>query len=354
MPRHDPAQRHFINQLIDWDRVKCHLERHPAIGRTFPLRIMEKFIGRPPYYCHYMAWRLGTWCDESSLQRLEELLCRAEALENWKHEKKSLVNSPDFGEFWSFVWQLQVAEHLCDIGTEVRWTESGPDLKVTVGEERWYVECYTYRKSFGLFLFLEELLRKIDPSIYTSYDLCLPFQLPQGQDQKKELLDTILSPFLEPSYLTSKKEEAKNQYPVLLHEDPNSSLSVYVEGDDTDAYMPGILLRKVGSPETYLQVVLQEAVKAKQNSNHLAEHHPNLVATNYALSMDYHLASNLSRTENSRRTFLESGPNIDVLTVSTASIDERLTKEKLKIAGINNSHHVNRESLNRIAKISGS
>ena len=353
MPHYDPTQRHFVHQLIDWDRVKCRLELYPAIGRTFSLEILKKHEERPPYYCHYMAWRLGTWEDESLFQRLEELLCCAEELDHWGHEKKSLVNSPNFGEFWSLIWQLQVAEYLCEIGTEVHWTKSGPDLTAIVGRERWFVECYTYHKSFGLFLFLEELLLKIDPSLRTSYDLCLPFQLPQGSD-RTPFLDTILSPFLAPTYLTIKKREAEQQYPVLLHEGSNSSPYVYVEGDDTDAYMPGIIPRRVGNPEAYLRVVLQEAVNAKQNSNRLVEHHPNLVATNYVLSVDYQLARNSPRTENSRRTFLESGPNIDVLTVSTAGINERLTREKLKIAGINSSYQVNRVSLNRIAERPGS
>ena len=354
MPHHAPAQRHFVHQFIDWGRVECRLERYPAIRRTFPLKILKKYGERPPYYCHYMAWRLGTWSEEPLFQRLEELLCCAEALDHWEQEKKSLVNSPNFGEFWSLVWQLQVAEYLRTIGTEVCWTKSGPDLTVTIGKERWFVECYSYRKSFGLFLFLqEELLLKIDPSLRTSYDLCLPFRLPQESDQSL-FLDTILSPLLDSTYLVTKKEEAEHQYPVILHEDPSSSLYVYVEGDDTDAYMPGIIPRRVGDPEAYLRVVLQEAVNAKRNSNRLAEHHPNLVATNYVLSVDYQLARNSPRTENSRRTFLESGPNIDVLTVSTAGINERLTREKLKIAGVNSSHQVNRVSLNRIAEISGS
>ena len=346
MPPHDPAQRHFVHRFIDWDRVGCRLESYPAIGRTFPLKILKKYGERPPYYCHYMAWRLGTWWNESLFQRLEELLCCAEALDHWDHEKKSLVNSPEFGEFWSLVWQLQVAEHLCAIGTEVSWAKSGPDLSVTVGGERWYVECYSYHKSFGLFLFLqEELLLKIDPSLRTSYDLCFPFRLPQKSDEVTQFLNTILSPFLDPSYLTTKKEEAENRYPVPLYEDPNSSLRVYVEGDDIDAYMPDIIPR-VGNPETYLRVALQEVAKAKKKSNCLAKHHPNLVAANCALSMDYQIAKDSPRTKNSS---LDCGPNIDVLAVSAVGIDERLTRETLEVAGTSSSHQVNHVSLNQIA-----
>ena len=348
MPPHEPAQRHFVHRFIDWERVECRLKRYPAIGRTFPLKILKRHEESPPYYCHYMAWRLGSWPRESLLQRLEELLCCAEALDHWDHEKKSLVNSPDFGEFWSLVWQLQVAEHLCAIGTEVSWAKSGPDLSVTVGGERWYVECYSYHKSFGLFLFLqEELLPKIDPSLCTSYDPCLPFRLPQESD-RTVFLDTILSPFLDPSYLTTKKEEAKNEYPVPLYEDPNSSLRVYVRGGDIEVYMPGIISQKVGNEETYLGVALQEVAKAKKKSNCLAKHHPNLVAANCALSIDYQIAKGSPRTQNSPRPSLDCGPNIDVLAVSAVGIDERLTRETLEVAGTSSSHQVNHVSLNQI------
>lgn len=348
IPHYGPAQRHFVHLLIDWDCVEYRLKRYPAIGRTFPLTVLKKYEEKKPYYCHYMAWRLGTWCDESSLQRLEELLCCAEALDHWDREKESLVKSTDFGTFWSLVWQLQVAEYLCGIGTEVSWTKSGPDLTAAVGGERWFVECYTYHKSFGLFLFLEELLLKIDKSIRTSYDLWRQFSLPKEEPDQTPFLDTILSPFLEPSYLTTKKEEAKRRYPVLLYEDPNSSssLRVSVEGDASGEYFP--LDKKLGNEEAYLEVALREAVKAKQGKNRLAEHHPNLVATNYALSVDYQLA------KSSSSSFLDSGPNIDVLTVSAVGIDERLTRKKLAVKGINNSRQVNRVSLNRIVEISGS
>lgn len=361
MPHNNPAQRHFVHQLIDWDRVEERRKRYPAIGRTFPLDILRKYEECSPYYCHYMAWRLGTWGDdsESSFQLLEELLCCAEALNHWDHEKESLVKSADFGTFWSLVWQLQVAEYLCGIGTEVSWAKSekhaAPDLTVTVDGEPCFVECYAYRKSFGLFLFLqEELLLKIDPSLRACYDLWQPFQLPQKPKDQTLFLDTILSPFLDPTYLMAKKEEVKKQYPVLLYKDPNSSLHVYVDGDGSGVYNPlaDIPEKQCGEkkqkPKPYPEVALQEAVNAKQNKNNLAQHCPNLVAVNYALSSDYQLASH------SPSPFLNSGPNIDVLTGSAVGINERLTKEKLKVKGINNSRQVNRVALNRIVEIPGS
>ena len=341
---HKPAQRQFVHQLIDWKCVRRCCETYPAIGRAFPLETLKRGCEIPPYYCHYMAWRLGTWQDEALFRRLEELLCCADALPDWKSEEPLLSNT-DFGAFWSLVWQLQVAEYLCTVGSDVRWAKSGPDSSVQVGGERWFVECYTYQKSFGLLNFLEEVLLRLDPEVLrTEYDRCLPFQLARGTG-RTEFLDDILSPFLDPAYLANAKERAKQEYPVVLYKHPSSSLYVYVEGDGVCT--PGIVPNGGGNPEGYLEVSLKEAVRAKRNSNALKNHHPNLVAVNYLLSEDYQLA------KSSRETLAlpEDEPNIDVLAVSTVGIDERLTREKLEVVIGGRSPHVNHKNLNRIARV---
>ena len=340
-----PAQCELVHRLIDWERVRYRCECYPAIGRAFPLEMLKKGCESPPYYCHCMAWRLGTWTDESLFQRLEELFCCAEKLPNWKHEK-SLLSDTDFATFWSLVWQLQVAEHICEVGEDVCWAESGPDLSVTVDKERWYVECYTYRKSFGLLEFLNELLKKLDPAVVTEYDRCLPFQLPQDSD-RTHFLEEILLPFLDPTYLAKHKKAAEQKYPVVLYKHPCSSLYVYVEGSDGNAYSPGIVPNEVGNPEYYLKVVLKEAVRAKRNSNDLKRCHPNLLAVNYLLSTDYQLARSLRVTP----PLPENDPNIDVLAVSAVGIDERLTREKLEVVRSDGSARVNPENLKRIARV---
>ncbi len=291
------------------------------------MKAMKKRSESPPYYCHYMSLRLSTWETESLFQRLEELLCCAEALSYWKHER-SLLGSGDFADFWSLVWQLQVAEHLCEVGTDVCWAKSGPDLSVKVDDKRWYVECYTPRKSFGLLKFLEELLLRLYPDVRTSYDLCLPFQLP-GNSGRNEILDEILSRFLDPSYLANAKMVAETKYPVVLYKDPRSSLCIYVEGDNVDAYMPGIVPNKTGSPKSYVECVLKEAADAKKCSNDLKHHHPNLLAVNYLLSDDFQVAEMLPDWVQSP-TLPQIDPNIDALAVSAVGIDERLTRAKLK------------------------
>ncbi len=345
-----PAQRHFVHKEIDWKRVERCLERYPSIGRVFPLNTLKQHCESPPYYCHYMSWRLGAWPDESLLQRIEELLCCAEALPHWENER-SLLRSAEFGDFWSLVWQLQVAEHLCEVGTDVSWAKSGPDLSVKISGERWFVECYTYHKSFDLLLFLNELLGKLDQAVCTSYDVCSPFRLPQNSD-RTAFLHQVLSPFLDPAFVENAKEKAKRKYPEVLHKHPSSSLYVYVDGDDVDTYEPGIVPNNVGNPARYLQVALGEAVSAKRCSNDLKNHHPNIVAVNYLLSTDYQVAKSLPERVHSL-TLPEIEPNIDVLAASAIGIDERMAREKLEVIRAIRSQ-VNCNHLSQIADLSSS
>src|SRR5262252_5138239 len=143
------AQQVLVERYISWDRVAQRLGRYEAIRRAFPLDLLHRHRATPPYYCHYMAWRLGTWFNESLFARLDELLANAERLQGWSGER-GLLENPDFAAFWALVWQLQVAEHLCEVGSEVRWGNPGPDLSVLIDGRRLFVECYVFRKSFGL------------------------------------------------------------------------------------------------------------------------------------------------------------------------------------------------------------
>ena len=330
IPTNYPAQRKLVHKLINWDWITSRLKRYPAIERAFPIAILEGHCESPPYYCHYMSWRLGTYHNESTFQRLEKLLRCAEKLPNWESEQ-NLLTTGEFTDFWSLVWQLQIAEYLYTVGSDVRWNKSGPDLSVQLGDKRLYVECYTPRKSFGLLKFIEELLTKLDPVVRTQYDLCLPFSLPQDTSRNK-FLDKILNPFLDSSYLAKAKEDAKARYPVTLYrgleDDHKNSLHIYVEGDDANAYVPGMLPNQVGDPKSYIELVLKEAINNKEGKNALGKHRPNLLAVNFLLSTDYQLACSLQ--ERLRSLGLpDISPNIDALTVSVVGIDERLTKEKL-------------------------
>jgi len=319
----EPTQRQLVAGQIDWGTVESRLLRFPAIGRAFPLDRLQVGTTPPPYYCHYMAWRLGTWSTEELFVRLEELLRGAEVLPDWSAQA-SMLTSSDFAEFWSLVWQLQVAEYLRQVGTDVRWGASGPDLSAYIESERWFVECYAYRKSFGLMLFIEGVLERIDPSICVAYNLCKPFSLPSNA-ARNQFLHEMLLPFRDPEFVEKARSQSVEAYPVVLvsHE---SGLVVYMEGPDPDAYVPGFVPEETGDSQGYLAVAFREAIRAKQNANSLARNHPNLLAVNYALSMDFQLALGRAGDLGLALPAIERGPNIDAFAVAATGIHERLTR----------------------------
>jgi hypothetical protein len=323
----ESAQRQLVNEHLNWATLENRLRRFPAIARAFPLDRLRSSAESPPYYCHYMAWRLGTWNDEALFTRLNELLGVAEALPNWSAQG-ALLTSADFAEFWSLVWQLQVAEYLWGLGTDVSWGASGPDLAVEVEGERWFIECYAYRKSYGLMLFIEDVLRRVDGSIRVEYDLCLPFGLPTD-GERSGFLDAILSPFRNPGFVADARAKSAHDYPVILCQH-DSGLVVYVKGSDPDAYVPGRVGSQTGDPQRYLEVAVNEALRAKQNANSLATHRPNLLVANYALSTDFQLA--LCRADDLGLALptMEPGGNIDALAISAVGIDARLTRSGLR------------------------
>jgi hypothetical protein len=325
----NPAQRQLVHRFIDWGIVEQRLQRFPAIDRAFPVELLRSHQETPPYYCHYMAWRLGTWNSESLFVRLDELLAGAEKLPSWSAEKP-LLKSPDFSCFWSLVWQLQVAEYLLEIGSGVQWASSGgPDLSAQVESETWYVECYTYHKSFSLVLFIEELLQQVDGSIRVQYDLCMPFSLPKDR-ARSEFLDRTLSDFINPAYIERARSMALVQYPVVLLTECENSLVVYMEGRDPAAYVPGIVPNRTGDSQRYLKVVLSEAIRAKQNANLLDKRHPNLVAVNFSLSADTQFA--LNRADGLKLSIPEIQLDLshDAVAVAVIGINERLERSRFR------------------------
>ncbi|MXW10875.1 MAG: hypothetical protein F4X47_02505 [Gammaproteobacteria bacterium] len=337
-PARRHAQRELVHELIDWRRVDRRLRRYPAIGDVFPTEMFKGVSERPPYYCHYLAWRLGTYESEHVFHRLNELLSCASQLPNWEYERRSLINTAEIADFWALVWQLQVAEHLCRVGRDVCWVKSGrkarsPDLSAVLKDQRWYVECYVYRKSFDLMHFLDELLAKIDPQLHLRYTRCLPLSLPKGRERSR-FLDEIVRRLQHPGVLVDAKKSAKREWPQSIFDDPNSSLEVHLDGDDANAYVPRG--NAVGSPARYLKTALREAVYNKKHSNALAEHRPNCLAVNYALSTDFQLALSLRDWDRIERPRL--GPTLDVLAVSAIGIDKRLSKREFSAVAVADPH----------------
>lgn len=316
------SQRTLVERFISWPLVKQRLARYEAIARAFPLALLERHRESPPFFCHYMAWRLGTWVNEALIVRLEELLRHAERLPGWDHER-GLLESAEYADYWSLMWQLQVAEHLAAVGSDVRWSRGGPDLSATINGDRLHVECYVYRKSFGIALFLEDVLHMLGNDIKFDHDYCLPFALPGGADTTN-FLDKAMAPFLDPALLPRLREEARRRYPVLVS-NPASTLVIYVEGDDADAYDPAIHQSGTGDPDAHVRVILREAVNAKAHSNQLANHHPNLVAVNFLVSADAQLAFHLRAIQPT----VELPDPIDGVAIGAVGIDVSLQRSDL-------------------------
>lgn len=285
-----PAQKVLVERFVSWDRIAKRLDRYESIRRAFPRDLLERHRNTPPYHCHYMTWRLGTWFNESLFARLNELLARAEGLPGWNRER-GLLENPDFAAFWALVWQLQVAEHLCSVGSDVHWGNPGPDLSVMVGGRRLFVECYVFRKSFGVNLFLEEVLGRVGPDIKLDHDYCLPFSLPSDA-ATEAFLDKALRPFLDEAALVRLRAKARKQHPVVVVR-PASTLVINLMGDDMEKYDPRIVPSVTGDPDAHIAVILTEAIGQKAGANQLEVHRPNLVAVNYLLSTDAQLAFNL-------------------------------------------------------------
>jgi hypothetical protein len=160
-----PAQKLFIERYLDWDRVEARLNRYPAIQQSFDLVFLRSFVDTPPWYCHYVAWILGAWTQEDETCRLNELLALGSEFDGWTHEFRTLKPRPGIGDYWSLVWQLEVAEFLTGLTADVRWHPGGgPDLSARRGSEHLYIECYCPTKAWGIECFLCDLVIKTDPS----------------------------------------------------------------------------------------------------------------------------------------------------------------------------------------------
>ena len=276
--------KHFVHELIDWDRVEERLRCYPAISRSFPQSTLKKYSDKPPYYCHYMAWRLGTWVTESHFENLEMLLHRAKSLPNWENESP-LLTGGGYGDFWSLVWQLQVAEYLHARGKDVMWgaRHGGPDLSVEIDGCRWFVECYVPRKRYGLLEFVNDILPRIDSRIKTRYNPYLPLRLPV-QDRIGEWLDSVVLPLCSSAYLDDMASQASERGYAVIHRCVVPyPLHIYMEGENAWEHVPP-WRDVVGEPSHHVRVILYEAVANKAEKNQLAAHRPNILAVNLFLT----------------------------------------------------------------------
>jgi len=322
-----PAQQVLVQKYLDWGRVEKRLEKFHNIQRHFPKAVLEKGINKPPYYCHYMAWRLGAWPDgcEKVFEYFDKLLGMALGLENWGSEFKSLQGSCDFAEFWSLLWQLQVAQFFLQSG-DVCWcsgkNKKGPDLTVKTEQGTFYVECYTYRKSFGMENFIDELMQKIDGNICVKHQANLPFKLPVD-NERKQFLDELFALCLDPKFLENKRKEARKSWPVYFRIPFNiKNFYVYLEGA-TDAYAPSS--NAGGDSRCFLEDAIKKGVDAKKDSNNLDSHRPNILAINYLLSPDYQMACSALTAMGEKNPGIDFGKSLDAVLLAFCGIDCELS-----------------------------
>lgn len=168
---------------------------------------------------------------------------------------------------------------------------SDPDLKVISEDGIFFVECYTYRKSFGIEEFISELFYHISPKIKVNHISCIPFSLPKNS-RTEPFLNEIFSHYLDPLFLENKIKEAEKEYPVLLPvpEKDTKNLYVYIEDSDPNHYIPGISPSSCGDPEEHIKIAIKEALDNKRNSNKLKDYHPNILAVNFLLGKDFQTA----------------------------------------------------------------
>jgi len=271
--------REFVHRVVGAADAVGRSESYPCIAKHFPTDLLSRYSDDAPYYCHYMLWRLATLHD-SQLRRLETLLECAEVIPGWTQEAPSLLGSRDFAEFWSLVWQLQVAEFLVACGFEVQWNSQGPDLAASRHGNKLFVECLTPRKQYGKLLFLEELMEQLHPQLRVTKQLFLPVQILDDSSFAAGL-DSLVGWLTVPGQLESLELAVQAAYSIVVPQPGDwAGIVVYFEGRDPDAYDPRVLPQGGGDPNAYLRAMIEEAVRGKQHSNGLAQHRPNVLAVN--------------------------------------------------------------------------
>lgn len=290
----DPSYLKIIKDNLDWEKVGERLERYQYIAKFFPMNTLQSCVETPPYYCHYLGWRLGTWKNEKWFEFFDDLLMESVKLPGWNNGR--IPRGCQFESFWSFIWELQTAVFFSKmLAIRTEWQKNGPDLKVTVDNVDLYIECTTYHKSFGLEEFISELFNCINPDIQVTHTLFCIYSLPKNKEIEN-FLDDLFKPYLDPSFLTNKMEEVQRKSPLLLNELPEiNNFYVYLENDkiDENNYDLANKLYMTGDPEEYLKVAFNEILNNKADSNSLSTSRPNLLMVNFLLGDDWQIARSL-------------------------------------------------------------
>lgn len=290
-----PAHKYLIDKFIDWEKVKKRLYKYHNIGSQYDLELFKECSSKPPFYCHYLALRLGTWENDSYFDFLDNLFFVAKSLPNWESERHLLTNH-EFGVFWGLLWQMQIANFFNKIdGVEIQWLKdkSGPDLRAKYKEDDLFIECYSFSKSFIVENFIKEIFGMVSHNIKIGHQLFLNFSLPNSGQKLDSFLDEIFKPYLDAKFIKQKEQEAQDKYPVLLPVPREvNNFHIYLEGTNPDRYTPGILPMGGGNPNAYVNQMVCESIKNKYKSNKLNENHPNILAINFLIGEDLQIVFN--------------------------------------------------------------
>jgi len=76
--KYNHPTKYFVHKFINWEKVEERLSKYKYIDKYFPISTLksEKFTEKPPFYCHYLAWRLGVWHNEDSFENFNYLFRR--------------------------------------------------------------------------------------------------------------------------------------------------------------------------------------------------------------------------------------------------------------------------------------
>jgi len=324
----DPSYLPIIRKNLDWEKVEERLNRYKNISELFPLKKMKAESEPPPYYCHFMAWRLGVWKNEDRFQFLETILEIAKKIPGWKNTR--IPSGREFDNYWGFIWELQVAAFFSEhLKLKTEWLASGPDLLISTKSGQFYVECTTYRKSFYLENFISELFSCLSEYIEVTHAPFMKFSLLKNNpNDVKNFLHTLFNPYLDPSFLTNRLGELQKITPILLPVDSALEIEnfhVYLDNPEIPTKDDDLLqnMSITGDPLCYLHTVLKETIgenSAKSGSNNLNKCHPNLVMVNFLLGIDYQLTKMLRELPEP-----EIAKTLDGVIFAVCGIDRMLT-----------------------------
>lgn len=292
------AQEELVTQNMDWSHVEAVLANYPNLGRFFTLEELQE-NQPPPYFCHYLAFRITKWREhggERYLELFDKLVAKGTETDGWNEYR---LSDASYDSYWTILWELQVADALQrhpDIG-EVRWLPQGPDLQCCVDGAPCYVECYVYQKQYARLHYIEDLLQLLSPHFDVTHSISVRVCLPSDI---RSFFDNLFRPFAEDSFFLDRlKREARETGRAEL-DLPESVSNVRIALTDPETPAPPDSQNAHGAGafcgEGYVVNAVDEAVRNKKGKNSLECHRPNVIFINCLLARDYtaDLAATLS------------------------------------------------------------